>query len=72
MAHVYNVKPQFAHYWYMASLYASACLIQEAEKLLKDFPGDGLLDYPCYWAACLDHAGYEESWIGRANRTALN
>ncbi|KAF6144747.1 hypothetical protein GIB67_017766 [Kingdonia uniflora] len=44
MAHVYNVKPQFAHYWYMASLYASACLIQEAEKLLKDFPGDGLLD----------------------------
>ncbi|KAF6174328.1 hypothetical protein GIB67_040821 [Kingdonia uniflora] len=44
MANVYNVKPQFAHYWCMANLYAGAGLIQEAEKLLKNFPGDGLLD----------------------------
>ncbi|KAF6141020.1 hypothetical protein GIB67_006465 [Kingdonia uniflora] len=44
MANVYNVKPQFAQYWCIANLYAGAGLIQEAEKMLKDFPGDGLLD----------------------------
>lgn len=40
MMHTYSLKPNFAHHWCMANLYAGAGLIQEAENILRDMPED--------------------------------
>ncbi|XP_015582072.2 pentatricopeptide repeat-containing protein At3g51320 [Ricinus communis] len=36
----YTIKPNFAHYWCMANLYAGVGLIQEAENILVEMPKD--------------------------------
>ncbi|GJW77206.1 pentatricopeptide repeat-containing protein [Tanacetum coccineum] len=36
MTEVFNVKPNFAHYWCMANLYASQGFVNEAVELLKN------------------------------------
>ncbi|KAF5753061.1 hypothetical protein HS088_TW01G00979 [Tripterygium wilfordii] len=40
MVSVYNIKPNFAHYWCMANVHVSAGLVQEAEEILRNLPGD--------------------------------
>ncbi|KAG8390727.1 hypothetical protein BUALT_Bualt01G0113500 [Buddleja alternifolia] len=40
MINVFNVKPNFAHYWCMANLMANVGLIQEAVDILKNIPLD--------------------------------
>ncbi|MFS7948572.1 putative tetratricopeptide-like helical domain superfamily [Helianthus anomalus] len=40
MTDVFNVKPNFAHYWCMANLYASHGLVDDAIKFLKNMPVD--------------------------------
>lgn len=40
MIDVYSIKPNFAHYWCMANLYANAGLIQKAEEILRNMPED--------------------------------
>ncbi|KAF5765880.1 putative tetratricopeptide-like helical domain superfamily [Helianthus annuus] len=40
MTNVFNVKPNFAHYWCMANLYASHGLVDDAIKFLKNMPVD--------------------------------
>ncbi|KAF5735923.1 hypothetical protein HS088_TW14G00053 [Tripterygium wilfordii] len=40
MVSVYNIKPNFAHYWCMANVHVSAGLVQEAEEMLRNMPED--------------------------------
>ncbi|KAK1428666.1 hypothetical protein QVD17_17505 [Tagetes erecta] len=40
MTNVSNVKPNFAHYWCMANLYASHGLVNDAVEVLKNMPVD--------------------------------
>ncbi|XP_076955279.1 pentatricopeptide repeat-containing protein At3g51320-like [Bidens hawaiensis] len=40
MTTVFNVKPNFAHYWCMANLYASQGLVNDAVDFLKSMPVD--------------------------------
>ncbi|KAK9990125.1 hypothetical protein SO802_025110 [Lithocarpus litseifolius] len=40
MIDVYTIKPNFAHYWCMANLYAKLGLIQKAEEILRNMPED--------------------------------
>ncbi|KAI3725871.1 hypothetical protein L1987_65667 [Smallanthus sonchifolius] len=38
LSDVFNVKPSFAHYWCIANLYASLCLVHDAVEFLKNMP----------------------------------
>lgn len=40
MIKVFTIKPNFAHYWCMANLYASRGLIQQAEEIVRNMPVD--------------------------------
>ncbi|XP_065857722.1 pentatricopeptide repeat-containing protein At3g51320 [Euphorbia lathyris] len=40
MLQKYSIKPNFAHYWCMANLYAGCGLIEEAENILRNIPED--------------------------------
>lgn len=40
MIDFYKIKPNFAHYWCMANLYAGAELTEEAEEILRKMPED--------------------------------
>lgn len=40
MTEVFNLKPNFAHFWCMANLYASHGLVQNAVEILKNMPVD--------------------------------
>ncbi|KAK2973678.1 hypothetical protein RJ640_022135 [Escallonia rubra] len=40
MTDVFDIKPNFAHYWCMANLFASVGLMQEAVELLGNMPVD--------------------------------
>ncbi|KDP23981.1 hypothetical protein JCGZ_25369 [Jatropha curcas] len=40
MTHKYCLKPNFAHYWCMANLYAGLGLVNDAENVLRNMPVD--------------------------------
>ncbi|KAF2306295.1 hypothetical protein GH714_016328 [Hevea brasiliensis] len=55
MMHKYSLKPNFAHYWCMANLYAGVGLVQEAENILRNIAeGDeNVLSESLVWANLL-------------------
>ncbi|KAF2306271.1 hypothetical protein GH714_016162 [Hevea brasiliensis] len=55
MMHTYSLKPNFAHYWCMANLYAGVGLVQEAENILRNIAeGDeNVLSESLVWANLL-------------------
>ncbi|KAD6796101.1 hypothetical protein R6Q59_020017 [Mikania micrantha] len=54
MTNVFNVKPNFAHYWCMANLYASHGLVHDAVELLKNMPVDiNMSPQSSMWASLL-------------------
>lgn len=54
MTEVFNVTPNFAHYWCMANLYASHGLVNDAVEFLKNMPDDvGVSSQSSFWAGLL-------------------
>jgi pentatricopeptide repeat protein len=56
MINVFCIKPNFAHYWCMANLYASVGLIQQAEEILRNMAEDDYDDKTSeslFWANLL-------------------
>ncbi|KAG2694129.1 hypothetical protein I3760_08G127300 [Carya illinoinensis] len=50
MIDIFNIKPNFAHNWCMANLYASVGLVQEAEEILRNVPEDDKSSESLFWA----------------------
>uniref|UniRef100_A0A7N0TPC0 Pentatricopeptide repeat-containing protein n=1 Tax=Kalanchoe fedtschenkoi TaxID=63787 RepID=A0A7N0TPC0_KALFE len=55
MVDVWNIKPNFAHYWCMSNILANAGLIEEAEDALRNMPAiyEDLPPQSLVWASLL-------------------
>ncbi|KAI3776849.1 hypothetical protein L1987_46639 [Smallanthus sonchifolius] len=60
MTTVFNVKPNFAHYWCMANLYASHGLVHDADEFLKNMPVDiSMSPQSSLWAGLLGSCRFQ-------------
>lgn len=55
MVNVFGIKPNFAHYWCIANIFASLGLIQQAEDTIRNMPQDAMFMSPesLVWANLL-------------------
>ncbi|KAE8010662.1 hypothetical protein FH972_007013 [Carpinus fangiana] len=61
MINVFCLKPNFAHYWCMANLYAAVGLIQQAEEILRNMPedDDNKTSESLFWANLLGSCRFQ-------------
>nr|XP_043616553.1 pentatricopeptide repeat-containing protein At3g51320 [Erigeron canadensis] len=60
MTKVFNLKPNFAHYWCMANIFASHGLVNDAVEFLKTMPVDiNMSPQSSFWAGLLGSCRFQ-------------
>ncbi|KAJ9703796.1 hypothetical protein PVL29_005181 [Vitis rotundifolia] len=74
MINTFHIKPNFAHYWCMANLFAGVGLVQEAEEILRSMPeeDEDLSWESSFWAGLLSSCRFQgEVFLGERIATYL-
>lgn len=74
MINTFHIKPNFAHYWCMANLFAGVGLVQEAEEILRSMPeeDEDLSWESSFWAGLLSSCRFQgDVFLGERIATYL-